>query len=109
MKRRPNPFKLDTTERGLGGERGPDGTIVAGCLLGLVFTLMVGAAALLGGCESQPVLKPVCPSLVAYSAADEKALRVELDANKATPEAHRWIEDYVGLRDQVRVCRKAGG
>ncbi|MBM9400368.1 hypothetical protein JUN65_02010 [Gluconacetobacter azotocaptans] len=70
--------------------------VYVGCLL----------AALLSGCASQPTLTPVCPSLIAYSAADEQALRVELDAHQDTPEAHRWIRDYVGLRDQVRACAK---
>ncbi|MBB2160097.1 hypothetical protein [Gluconacetobacter sacchari] len=73
--------------------------VYVGCLL----------VAPLSGCAGAPALRPVCPALVTYSAADQKALRAELDAHQDTPQAHRWIADYVGLRDQVRVCVKAAG
>ncbi|WP_229315987.1 hypothetical protein [Gluconobacter wancherniae] len=46
-----------------------------------------------------------CPTLVTYSAADQKALATEI---RARPQSQtiRWLGDYIGLRDQVRACSK---
>lgn len=86
-------------------------TLIAGWAVVIVGHLALFALVLLAlaGCAGTPALRPVCPALVTYSAADQKALRAELDAHQDTPQAHRWIADYVGLRDQVRVCVKAAG
>lgn len=39
-------------------------------------------------------------------ASEQKALAAELGREQGNPETMRWIEDYIGLRDQVRVCQK---
>ena len=57
----------------------------------------------LTGCTS--VRYVPCPTLVTYSAADQKALATEIRANPQ-PQTVRWIGDYIGLRDQVRACSK---
>ena len=70
----------------------------------LVGALAWGLLALtLTGCTS--VRYVPCPTLVTYSAADQKALAGEITAR---PQAQtiRWIGDYIGLRDQVRACSK---
>ncbi|MBS1063452.1 hypothetical protein [Gluconobacter wancherniae] len=57
----------------------------------------------LTGCTS--VRYVPCPTLVTYSAADQKALATEI---RARPQSQtiRWLGDYIGLRDQVRACSK---
>lgn len=55
----------------------------------------------LTGCTS--VRYAPCPTLVAYSNADQKALAAEIE-KKSQPQVTRWIGDYIGLRDQVRSC-----
>ncbi len=45
-----------------------------------------------------------CPSLISYSDADQKELAREIQ-NSPHSQVVRWIEDYIGLRDQVRACR----
>lgn len=44
-----------------------------------------------------------CPTLVSYSAADQKELASEIRKSPQT-QMMRWIGDYIGLRDQVRAC-----
>lgn len=62
---------------------------------------------LVSGCARSPALKPGCPTLITYSAADQKALKTELDAHPELTEVHRWLRGYVGLRDQSRQCAVA--
>lgn len=57
----------------------------------------------LTGCTS--VRYVPCPTIVTYSAADQKALATEIRKNPQ-PQTVRWIGDYIGLRDQVRACSK---
>ena len=57
----------------------------------------------LTGCTS--VRYVPCPTLVTYSAADQKALATEIRENPQ-PQTVRWLGDYIGLRDQVRACSK---
>jgi len=59
--------------------------------------------AALTGCTS--VRYVPCPTLVTYSAADQRALAGEITSNPQ-PQTIRWIGDYIGLRDQVRACSK---
>ncbi|MBO1328521.1 hypothetical protein OQ496_09280 [Acetobacter suratthaniensis] len=58
------------------------------------------------GCTT-PVLRPECPTLVSYSAAEQTALAQELAAHTDMPMTHRAMRDYAGLRDQGRACQKA--
>jgi len=58
----------------------------------------------LTGCTS--VRYVPCPTLVTYSKADQTALATEIKAHPQ-PQTVRWIEDYIGLRDQVRACSMA--
>lgn len=44
-----------------------------------------------------------CPTLVSYSNDDQKELANEIQ-NSPQPQILRWLEDYIGLRDQVRAC-----
>ncbi|MBS1065945.1 hypothetical protein [Gluconobacter kondonii] len=60
--------------------------------------------AVLTGCTS--VRYVPCPTLVTYSKADQTALATEIKAHPQ-PQTVRWIEDYIGLRDQVRACSMA--
>ncbi|MCW2266309.1 hypothetical protein M2305_002256 [Gluconobacter cerinus] len=46
-----------------------------------------------------------CPTLVSYSNTDQKELASEI-RKSPQPQIIRWIGDYIGLRDQVRVCQK---
>ena len=64
----------------------------------MMLPLMSGCA---GGSSEPEII--TCPALVTYSSADQAALRAELAA--AGPITHRFIDDYAGLRDQVRACR----
>ncbi|MCW2264168.1 hypothetical protein M2305_000115 [Gluconobacter cerinus] len=57
----------------------------------------------LTGCTS--VRYVPCPTLVTYSAADQKALATEIRAHPS-PQVIRWISDYIGYRDQARACSK---
>ncbi len=59
---------------------------------------------LLGACAARPAV-PVCPVLITYSAADQKALAVELPNDG--PVTQRAMTDYLGLRDAVRACAKS--
>lgn len=67
--------------------------------------LWIGLGLLLGACSTSH-LKPVCPTLVDYSPADQNALSAELLQPGERPQTIRWIGDYIGLRDQVRTCQK---
>ncbi|MBS1079085.1 hypothetical protein [Gluconobacter kondonii] len=58
----------------------------------------------LTGCTSVHYVP--CPTLVTYSKADQTALATEIKAHPQ-PQTVRWIEDYIGLRDQVRACSMA--
>lgn len=62
-------------------------------------------AAALSACADRS-LKPVCPTLITYPASEQKALAAELGREQGNPETMRWIEDYIGLRDQVQACQK---
>lgn len=46
-----------------------------------------------------------CPTLISYSNTDQRELAGEI-RNDPHPQVVRWIGDYIGLRDQVRACRK---
>ncbi len=85
--------------------------LVAGWSVAIIGHLLLFALVLLAlaGCAGTPALRPVCPALVTYSAADQKALKAELDAHPELTQVHRWLAGYVGLRDQARVCLKAAG
>ena len=61
--------------------------------------------ALMGLTRCSPMHYVPCPTLVPYSTADQAALAAEIQANPQ-PQTIRWIGDYIGLRDQVRACRK---
>ncbi|WP_308719203.1 hypothetical protein [Komagataeibacter xylinus] len=82
----------------------PRGPRIAAALLALALT--AAAVLCLSGCATPPV-RPVCLPLKTYSAADQTALRTELDAHTDTPVTHRVVGDYMGMRDADRVCLKA--
>ncbi|AOX16903.1 hypothetical protein [Kozakia baliensis] len=56
----------------------------------------------LSGCAATKV-QPLCPTLVTYSAQDQRALAAELRAHPDLVEVARWIANDVSLRDQVRA------
>ncbi|BAT19779.1 hypothetical protein [Asaia bogorensis] len=45
------------------------------------------------------------PALFTYSKTDQAALVAEIEGDPK-PKTMRWIGDYIGLRDQVRVCQR---
>jgi len=59
------------------------------------------------GC-SMPSVQTVCPAMVPYSQQDQAALAGELRAHPDLIQVPRWLQDYIGLRDQVRACRNTG-
>jgi len=65
--------------------------------------LALGALLGLSACSSVQYVP--CPTLVTYSKEDQAALAAEIKASPK-PETVRWIGDYIGLRDQVRACKK---
>lgn len=78
-----------------------------GAIIGAgLWTALIACFLAMAGCSTE-VVKPVCPSLVAYTKADQAALAAEVSAADR-PQTARWLSDYVGLRDQVRACQKGG-
>ncbi|WP_051626161.1 hypothetical protein [Kozakia baliensis] len=73
-------------------------------LTGLMALSVLGQFALTG-CAAVKV-QSACPTLVTYSAQDQKALASELRAHSDLVEVPRWLGDYVSLRDQARACTK---
>jgi len=65
----------------------------------------IALGALLGLSACSSVQYVPCPILVTYSKEDQAALAAEIKASPQ-PETRRWIGDYIGLRDQVRACKK---
>ncbi|GAB6854028.1 hypothetical protein [Asaia astilbis] len=65
----------------------------------------IALVSLLGLSSCSSVQYVPCPTLVAYSKADQAALAAEIKAGPK-PETVRWIGDYIGLRDQVRACQR---
>ncbi len=63
----------------------------------------------LSGCATAPSestnVTAVCPVLVDYTHAQQDAVADALDALPLTSPLRGWIQDYIGLRDQVRACR----
>lgn len=43
------------------------------------------------------------PVIVHYTTSDRAALRAELRAHPDLTQVQRWLNDYIGLRDQVRA------
>lgn len=60
----------------------------------------------LSGCAST-ISKPVCPALVAYSAATQDLADHEIEAN-AAPTLSKMVGDYGRLRAECRALGRAG-
>lgn len=73
-----------------------------------IVMLLSGVTSLLISCVTPPAVDTtaVCPKIVAYSAADERAALAELGARGAHPTLDRFMDDYGSLRAQLRVCVK---
>ncbi len=62
--------------------------------------------ALLGGCATQPTLKPLCPPLVAYGHEQQTALAQELRTHPDLKEVPLFLTDYANERNELRAaCR----
>lgn len=59
----------------------------------------------LGGCCTPAPAPSVCPQIVPYNAADQRALAGELQAHPDLQQVPRFIRDYAGLRGQIRACQ----
>lgn len=46
-----------------------------------------------------------CPSVIAYSAADQARAATEVEALPENATVVRMLSDYAVMRDQVRACR----
>lgn len=73
----------------------------------MMLTALALVAPLLSGCESVRY-KPICPTLVTYSLAEQTQLAQELAATPQATMTHRVVGDYAGLRDQGRACQESG-
>jgi hypothetical protein len=66
------------------------------------------AAMLLTGCGTAR-FDAACPTLVEYSAEDQRRAAAELTALPDDSMIGRFLADYARLRDQVRACQAALG
>lgn len=65
--------------------------------------LLIPLVLLASACTTKPP-DAVCPEIVPYSAADQRALAGEIETHPDLVQTPRFIGDYIGLRDQVRAC-----
>lgn len=73
-----------------------------------IVMLLSGVTSLLISCVTPPAVDTtaVCPKIVAYSAADERAALAELGARGAHPTLDRMLDDYAGERAMLRACMR---
>lgn len=64
-------------------------------------------ALVLAGCA--PRIVTACPPLVEYSPAFQDRLAGELAALPEGAATLRAVQDYIGLRDQIRACQPQKG
>ena len=69
------------------------------------------AMMLLAGCvqvPSEAIVRPACPTIKTYTAAEQKQVSDEIVSLPQDAETRVFIRDYGALRDQVRACRSIG-
>jgi len=77
-------------------------TRAIGTGLGIAMVVLCLVVAL-SGCATSRAPRAVCPVIVPYSRADDRALESALKAHPS-PIVSRYLRDYAGLRDQARAC-----
>jgi hypothetical protein len=55
--------------------------------------------------QNPPRVVTVCPQIKTYSATEQAAARAEMRAG-ASPTLNVLVNDYFGLRQQVRACKE---
>jgi len=75
--------------------------VTVGSIVVLALCVLVSVS----GCVGPQAPRAVCPVIVPYSLADDRALEAALQAHPS-PVVSRYLRDYAGLRDQARACAR---